>query len=54
MDIKFEKKFMGRLLPFKFKINYWLLRKLGLLGYAFIIFMYGVLLTILYYEFLKS
>lgn len=52
MEAKFEKKIMDTLFPFKFKINYWLLRKLGLWGFGIFAFLYGVLITILVYEFL--
>lgn len=51
MEMKFEKKFIDRLLPFKFKINYWLLRKLGLWGYGIFAFYFGVLVTIIIYEY---
>lgn len=50
MKVYFEKKFMDRISPFKFKINYWLLQKLGLWGYGAFALLLGVLLTILVYE----
>ena len=50
MEIKFEKKFIDRLLPFKFKINYWLLSKLGLWGYGIFAFGWGVIITIIVFE----
>lgn len=52
MELNFEKKLMDRLFPWKFKINYWLLRKLGLWGFSILAFLYGVLITIFVYEFL--
>lgn len=51
MEMKFEKKSIDRLFPLKFRINYWLLRKLGLWGFGLFVFFYGVLLTILVYEY---
>ncbi len=52
MVVTFEKKFMDRVAPLKFKINLWLLQKLGLWGFGFFAFIYGVFITILVYEFL--
>ena len=52
MKVDFEKTSMDRLFPWKFKTNYWLLRKLGLWGFGMFAFLYGVLITILVYEFL--
>ena len=54
MEEKFEKKFVDKLLPLNFKINHWLLRKIGLWDFGFLAFLYGVFLTILFYEFFKS
>ena len=50
MEVKFEKKYMDRLFSFKYRINYWLLRKFGLIGYGLISFLCGVLITILFYD----
>jgi len=52
MEVNFEKKFMDKLFPLKFKINYWLLQKLGLWGYGAFSFLWGVVITILFYRFL--
>jgi hypothetical protein len=46
----FTKKGMDRLIPFRFKINYWLLQKLGLFGFAFLAFLWGVVCTIVVLE----
>ena len=46
----FTKKGMDRLIPFRFKINYWLLQKLGLFGFAFLAFVGGVVCTIIVLE----
>jgi len=41
--VRFEKKFMDRAIPLRFKINYWFLQKFGLFGFGFIAFFLGVL-----------
>ena len=39
--VTFEKKWIDRAIPFRFKINYWLLKKLGLFGFALFAFAWG-------------
>ena len=51
MEFTFKQKAIDKLLPFKFKTNYWLLRKLGLWGYGIFAFFWGVILTIIVYEY---
>jgi len=51
MEVTFKKKALDEFLSFKFKTNYWLLRNLGLVGYGFSVFLYGVVVTIVVYEF---
>ena len=36
--ITFEKKWFDRVIPLRFKINYWLLQKLGLFGFGLFAF----------------
>ena len=50
--VTFEKKWLDKLIPMRFKINYWLLKNLGLEGFRIIFVSGGSLLTILIYEFL--
>lgn len=38
----FEKKSLDNILPLKFKVNYFLLKKLGLFGFALLSFIWGV------------
>lgn len=52
MEFAFKQKFIDKLLPFKFKVNYWLLRKLGLWGYGIFAFLWGAILTVIVYEYL--
>jgi len=48
--ITFEKKWMDRAIPLRFKINYWFLKKLGLFGFGAFAFFWGVVTTIVVYE----
>ncbi len=50
MDFTFEQKFIDKLMPFKFKVNYWLLKKLGLWGYGIFAFFWGVIITLIVIE----
>ena len=52
MEYSFKSKAIDRLIPLKFKVNYWLLRKLGLWGFAIFAFIWGVIFTVLVYEYL--
>ena len=56
MKYEFEKKFLdkGILLTFPFNIRYWLLKKLGLNGFTFFVFVWGVLVAIIVYEFILN
>jgi len=40
------------LISIRFKINYWLLKKVGLVLLGFIYFLFGVFVTIIIYEYL--
>ena len=52
MKHKFEKKLLDKgIMTFRFNINYWLLKKLGLNGFAFF---WGVLVAIIVYEFILN
>ena len=42
------------IMTFRFNINYWLLKKLGLNGFAFFAFYWGVLVAIIVYEFILN
>ena len=48
----FEKKKLDKLSPVRFKINFWLLNKLGLEGFRILHVVGGIFITILIYEFL--
>ena len=50
--VTFEKKWLDKLIPMRFKINYWLLKNLGLEGFRIVVVLGGALLTIIIYEFL--
>jgi|TARA_B100000902_G_C26518646_1_gene532101 hypothetical protein len=40
-NLVFEKKWFDRAIPLRFKINYWLLQKLGLFGFGLFAFAWG-------------
>ena len=46
-EYTFTPKALDRLIPLRFKINYWLLRKLGLFGFALVAFIWGALCTLI-------
>jgi len=50
--VTFEKKWLDRTVPFRFRINYWFLKKFGLEGFRIICVFGGVLITIIVYEFI--
>ena len=50
--ITFEKKKIDKLSPIRFRINFWLLNKLGLEGFRILHVIGGIFITILIYEFL--
>ena len=45
--ITFEKKWFDRAIPLRFKINYWLLKKLGLFGFGLFAFIIGFLVSVI-------
>ena len=49
--VTFEKKWLDRLVPLRFRLNYWFLKKVGLEGFRIICVLGGVLITIIVYEF---
>ena len=48
----FEKKWFDRVIPLRFKINYWLLQKLGLFGFALFAFIWGFIASILLHKYI--
>ncbi len=50
--VTFEKKWLDKLIPVRFKINYWLLKNLGLEGFRILFALGGAFLTVLIYEFI--
>ena len=36
--VTFEKKWLDRMIPLRFKMNNWLLQKLGLFGFVLVLF----------------
>ena len=50
--VTFKKKKLDRLSSFRFKMNFWLLNKLGLEGFRIIHVVGGMLITVLAYEFI--
>jgi len=46
-SVIFEKKWFDKAIPLRFKINLWLLEKLGLFGFALFSFLWGVLATLI-------
>jgi len=49
--VTFKKKWFDRAIPLRFKINFWLLKKLGLFGFALSAFLWGVIATLLVLHF---
>jgi len=54
ITVTFEKKWFDRAIPLRFKINYWLLQKFGLFGFALFSFAWGVGVTVIVYELLLN
>ena len=50
--VTFQKKWLDRAIPARFKINYWFLKKLGLEGFRILFIVGGIFITIIVYEFL--
>ena len=51
-NFSFKKKWLDRIIPIRFKINYWLLKKLGLAGFRILFILVGVAITVIVYEFI--
>jgi len=52
MKYEFKKKFLDKgIMKFRVNMNYWFLKKLGLNGFAFFVFLWGLLVAIVVYEF---
>ena len=55
MKYEFEKKLFDKgIMTLKFKVNYWFLKKLGLTGFGIWAFIWGVIITIIIYEFILN
>ena len=52
-SVTFEKKWFDRAIPLRFKINLWLLEKLGLFGFALFAFLWGIIATLIIQYVLK-
>ncbi len=50
--VTFEKKWLDRAIPVRFRINYWFLKKLGLEGFRILFVLGGILITVIVYELL--
>ena len=48
----FEKKWIDRAVPFRFKINYWFLKKLGLFGFGLFAFIWGFIFSIIIHKYI--
>ena len=53
-NFSFKKKWLDRIIPIRFKINYWLLKKLGLEGFRILFILVGVAITVIVYEFILT
>ena len=51
-NVSFKKKWLDRIIPIRFKINYWFLKKLGLEGLRILFILVGVAITVIVYEFI--
>ena len=51
-NFSFKKKWLDRIIPIRFKINYWLLKKLGLEGFRILFILVGAAITVIVYEFI--
>ena len=50
--LTFEKKWIDRAMPLRFKINYWLLQKLGLFGFGFFAFAWGFIISVIIHKYI--
>lgn len=52
--VTFEKKWFDRAIPLRFKVNYWLLKKLGLFGFGMFAFLFGAITALIICHFLAE
>ena len=53
MKYYFEKKILDKgIMKIRFNINYWFLKTLGLNGFGFFAFLWGILLTVILYKYI--
>ncbi len=54
MRYEFEQKEWEKLplLSLRFKVNYWILKKIGLVFFGIVAAMLGILVTVLFYEYI--
>jgi hypothetical protein len=50
--VTFEKKWIDRAVPFRFKINFWFLKKLGLFGFGLFAFIWGFIVSIIIHKYI--
>ena len=50
--LTFEKKWFDREIPLRFKINYWLLQKLGLFGFVLFAFAWGFIISVIIHKYI--
>jgi len=50
MKYDFEKKWADRVNSLRFNINYWFLKRLGLNGFGFFAFLWGVIVAVIIYQ----
>jgi len=50
--LTFEKKWIDRAIPLRFKINYWLLKKFGLFGFALFAFTWGFIACVIIHKYI--
>ena len=50
--VTFEKKWFDRAIPLRFKVNYWLLKKLALFGFGLFAFIWGFIFSIIIHKYI--
>ena len=50
--LTFEKKWFDSAIPLRFKINYWLLQKLGLFGFGLFAFAWGFIISVIIHKYI--
>jgi hypothetical protein len=45
--VTFQKRFLDKLMPLRFKVNHWMLQRFGLYGFALITFLWGIGFTLI-------